>query len=109
MELETAVVIERLLSQARLAIEAGKRQQAAAFMFVAHEKYGAPQEKIAAAVGRCQAWVCRMIQWRRQGFKDDTPFGTASKEGRMWARFRRLTGVRMPGRILRSRYGSRQA
>ena len=99
--------VDRQLARAKLEIEADRPREAAVAMFIARERYGASQQNIAAAVGRCQAWVSRMIQWRRKDLKE-TPFGPASKDERMWARFRRLTGVRMPGRILRSRYGNRQ-
>jgi hypothetical protein len=102
-ELETAIVIARLLSQAKLAIEADRPREAAAAMYVAHEIHRASQQKIAAAVGKSQAWVSCMIRWRREGF-EDTPFGPASKEERMWARFRRRTGIRMPRKILLSRW-----
>jgi hypothetical protein len=103
MALEKAIVIARLLSQAKLAIEADRPREAAADMYVAYEIHGASQQQIAAAVGKSQAWVSCMIQWRREGLKD-TPFGPASKEERMWARFRRLTGLRMPRKILLSRW-----
>jgi hypothetical protein len=97
LELETAIVIARLLSQATRAIEAGgKPREAAAAMSIAHEKYGASQQKIAAAVGKSQGWVSCMLRWRREGFRDDTPFGPASKDARMWARIGRLTGQRLP-------------
>jgi hypothetical protein len=103
MALEKAIVIAQLLSQAKLAIEADRPREAAAAMYVAYEIHGASQQQIAAAVGKSQAWVSRMIQWRREGL-EDTPFGPASKEERMWARFRRLTGHRMPRKILLSRW-----
>ena len=98
LELETAIVIDQQLSWAKLSIAAGKPREAADFMFMAHEEYGASQQKIAAAVGKCQAWVSRMIRWRRERFKDDTPFGPASKDARWRARFMRLTGQRVPRR-----------
>jgi hypothetical protein len=107
LELETAIVIDRLLSQAKLAMEAGRRQEAAAAMF-ASGKYGATQQKIGAAVGMSQPWVNNMIRWYREGFKDDTSFGPASKDGRMWAGVRRLTGFRMPKKILMRRYRNLQ-
>ena len=54
-------------------------------MAIAQEVYGASQQEIAAAVGKSQAWVSRVLQWRREGFKDDTPFGPASKAARVRA------------------------
>jgi hypothetical protein len=95
MALETDIVITRLLSQAKLAIEAGKLREAAAAMSIAHEVYGASQQNIAAAVGKSQGWASRMLRWRRKGFKD-TPFGPASKNARMRARIGRLTGQKVP-------------
>jgi hypothetical protein len=98
LALETAIVIARLLSQAKLAIEAGERREAAAAMSIAHEEYGASQQKIAAAVGKSQGWVSWMIRWCRERFKDDTPFGPASKYARVRARIGRLIGQRLPRR-----------
>jgi hypothetical protein len=105
LELETAIVIDQQLSWAKLRIEAGKRREAADAMFMAHEEYGASQQKIAAAVGKCQAWVSRMIRWRRERFKDDTPFGPASKDARERAVISRKIGQRLPRqRKLRPRW-----
>jgi hypothetical protein len=106
LALETAIVIDQQLSWAKLWIEAGgKRREAADAMFIAHQEYGASQQKIATAVGKSQARVSRMIRWRRERFKDDTPFGLASKDARVRARIRRLTGRRVPRqRKLRPRW-----
>jgi hypothetical protein len=99
LELETAIVIAQQLNWAKLSIQAGgERREAADFMYNAHDQYGATQQKIAAAVGKSQGWVSCMIRWRRERFKDDTPFGPASKEARWRARFMRLTGRRVPRR-----------
>jgi hypothetical protein len=96
LELETAIVIDQLLSWAKLWIEAGKLREAADAMFNAHDQYGASQQKIAAAVGKSQGWVSRMIRWRRERFKDDTPFGPASKDARERAVISRKLGLRLP-------------
>jgi hypothetical protein len=96
LELETAIVIAQQLTWAKLSIAAGKPREAADFMYDAHVLYGASQQKIAAAVGKSQGWVSCMIRWRRERFKDDTPFGPASKEARWRARFMRVTGQRVP-------------
>jgi hypothetical protein len=90
------IVIDQQLSWAKLSIAAGKPREAADFMFMAHQEYGASQQKIAAAVGKCQAWVGCMIRWCRERFKDDTPFGPASKDARVRAKIKRLTGQRVP-------------
>jgi hypothetical protein len=82
-----STTIAELLSRAKLAIEAGEKslREAADAMAIAQEVYGASQQEIAAAVGKSQAWVSRVLQWRREGFKDDTPFGPASKAARVRA------------------------
>lgn len=46
------------------------------------ETYSMSQRQIAAAVGKSQKWVGEMLRWRREGFKDDTPFGPQAKEAR---------------------------
>ncbi len=61
LELETAIVIAQQLTWAKLSIAAGKPREAADFMFKAHQEYGASQQKIAAAVGKSQGWISRMI------------------------------------------------
>ena len=100
MASETATVIGRLLSQAKLAIEADRPREAAAAMFIAHEKFGATQQEVAEAVGKSQAWVSCMLRWDREGL-DDTPFGPASRDARMVARIGRLIGRRVPRGVLR--------
>jgi hypothetical protein len=101
LEVETAFVIDKQLSWAKLRIAAGKRREAADFLFDAHDQYGASQQCIAAFLGKSQGWVSCMIRWRRERFKDATPFGPASKD----ARARRRFGQRLPrGRKLRRRW-----
>jgi hypothetical protein len=100
LEFERAIVIDQHLSWAKLRIEAGERREAADDMFMAHDQYGASQQAIAPALGKSQGWVSCMIRWRRERFKDDTPFGPASKDARWRARFMRLTGRRVPRRRL---------
>jgi hypothetical protein len=95
VEAETAIVIDRLLSQAKQAIEAGRPREAAAAMYIAYEIHGARQQQIAAAVDKCQAWVSRMIRWRRKGLKE-TPFGPASRDARMARRIGRLMPRKPP-------------
>jgi hypothetical protein len=100
MASETATVIARLLSQAKLAIEADRPREAAAAMFIAHEKFGATQQEVAEAVGKSQAWVSCMLRWDREGLHD-TPFGPASRDARMVARIGRRIGRRVPRGVLR--------
>jgi hypothetical protein len=99
LELETASEIAaQELNWAKLRIKAGKRREAADYMYNAHDLYYATQQEIAAALGKSQGWVSRMIRWRRERFKDETPFGPASKEARERARISRLIGRRLPRR-----------
>jgi hypothetical protein len=93
---ETPIVIARLLDQAKLAIEADDKREAAALMSIAYEHYGARQQEIAAAIGRSQAWVSRMLRWRREGFRKGALFGPASKDARMRAHIWGLMGRRVP-------------
>jgi hypothetical protein len=99
LELETASEIAaQELSWAKLSIEDGKRREAADYMYNAHDLYYATQQEIAAALGKSQGWVSRMIRWRRERFKDETPFGPASKGARERAHISRLIGQRLPRR-----------
>jgi hypothetical protein len=98
LEVETAFVIDKQLSWAKLSIAAGNRREAADFLFDAHDQYGATQQYIAEFLGKSQGWVSCMIRWCRERFRDATPFGPASKD----ARARRRFGQRLPrGRKLR--------
>jgi hypothetical protein len=69
------VSITDLLSSAKIHIAAGedRLRQAAEDIAAASDK-GATQCKIAEAVGKSQAWVNGLLQWRRAGYPD-TPFG----------------------------------
>jgi hypothetical protein len=96
----TAIEIARLLSQARMAIEAGDKREAAFAIFMVREMYDVTQQKIAAAVGKSQPWVSVMLRWHRKGFKD-TPFGPASNDARFAARFGRLMGRKLPRGLVR--------
>jgi hypothetical protein len=100
LELEMASVIDQELSWAKLSIGAGERREAANFMYNAYDQYGASQQKIAAAVGKSQAWVSCMLRWHRKGFKA-TPFGPASKDARMVVRFGPLMARKLPRGLVR--------
>jgi hypothetical protein len=41
---------------------------------------GKTQRQIAEGVGKSAAWVNRLLQWRRDGYAEDTPFGMQSQE-----------------------------
>ncbi len=43
---------------------------------------GKTQRQIAEGVGKSVAWVNRLLQWRRDGFPSDTPFGPQSADAR---------------------------
>jgi hypothetical protein len=102
LELETASEIAaQELNSAKLSIEAGKRREAANYMYNAHDLYYATQQEIAAALGKSQGWVSCMIRWRREGFKDDTPFGPASKDARFAARIGRGMAQKPPRGLVR--------
>lgn len=44
------------------------------------EAEGKTQREMAEGVGKSAAWVNRLLQWRRDGFQEDTPFGAQSQE-----------------------------
>jgi hypothetical protein len=91
LELETASEFAaQELNWAKLSLKAGKRREAADHIYNAHDLYYATQQEIAVALGKSQGWVSCMIRWRRERFKDDTPFGPASKDARFAARVGRL-------------------
>jgi hypothetical protein len=73
-----------LLAQAKKSIEAGdkKLREAAEALAKAQEEHGATQEEMAEAVGKSQPWVSRLLQWRRQGYKEGSPFGPTTKAER---------------------------
>jgi hypothetical protein len=75
---------QRLLAQAKKSIEAGEKKlrEAAEALAKAQEEHGATQQEMAKAVGKSQAWVCHLLQWRREGYKSESPFGPTTKAGR---------------------------
>ena len=79
--------IAGLLELARREVALGDKQfrHAAEHMGSAEDK-GASQRQIAAAVGKSVGWVNRILQWRRSGYRDDTPFGPESRASRARAR-----------------------
>jgi hypothetical protein len=71
------------LRRAREAVEAGVASfKDAAEHLARAQKRGAKQREMAEAVGKSPAWVNRLLKWRAEGFKDDTPFGPQSKAKR---------------------------
>jgi hypothetical protein len=81
--------IADLLERAKQSILLGMDSwRAATEDMAAGQEQGASQRQIAKAVGKSAAWVHQMLKWRREGYKDDTPFGLQSKASR-----RRANGV----------------
>jgi hypothetical protein len=73
-----------LLAKAKTGIEEGERslRESAEALATTWELHKTPQRKMAEAVGKSQPWVCRLLQWRRDGYKGDSPFGPTTKAGR---------------------------
>ena len=44
------------------------------------EAKGATQREMAEGIGRSAAWVNCLLQWRRNGYSESTPFGAQSRE-----------------------------
>jgi hypothetical protein len=72
-----------LLSRAKRAIESGEASlRAAAEDLAAVQEQGATQREIAEAVGKSLGWVHRLLAWKRDGYREATPFGAQSAESR---------------------------
>jgi hypothetical protein len=73
-----------LFVQARAMVSATEStlREIANTLAVLQERYKTSQREIATELGKSQAWVCRMLQWRSEGFTEDTPFGPAAKVAR---------------------------
>jgi hypothetical protein len=76
---------EELLSRAKAHIETGEQSMhdAAELLALAQQRHRATQREIASAVGKSEPYVSRLLQWRRDGYKDDSPFGPTTKAGRL--------------------------
>ena len=74
-----------LLSRAKNAIEAVEQSlhDAAEALGIAEEEHSASQREMAEAIGKSVAWVNALLQWRRSGYKDDSPFGPTTRAGRV--------------------------
>jgi hypothetical protein len=78
--------VTELLIRAKKAIESGHASlRDAAEAIAAAQQQGATQRRIADAVGKSPAWVNRLSQWRRGGYRDDTAFGPTAKAARLRA------------------------
>ena len=88
-----------LLSRAKAAIEAGDQsmREAAEALAVAQELHGASQSEMARTIGKSEAWVSLLLQWRRTGYKAESPFGPTTKVDRLkHAKGRAASGVSKP-------------
>ena len=69
------------IARAAEAIKASDRKLRLAAEYLAFaEERGKTQRQMAEGVGKSAAWVNRLLQWRRDGFHEDTPFGTQSQQ-----------------------------
>jgi hypothetical protein len=73
-----------LLTKAKIGVEAGEQslRESAEALATSWKLYKTPQRKMAEAIGKSQPWVCRLLQWRHGGYKDDSPFGPTTRAGR---------------------------
>jgi hypothetical protein len=88
-----------LLIRAKAAVEAGYRSmhEAAEALAVAQERHGASQADMARAIGKSEPWISRLLQWRREGYPSDSPFGPTTKAGRLaHAKDRAASGASKP-------------
>lgn len=66
---------------AAVAIKSGERNlKNAAELLASAAEQGKSQRQMAEGVGKSPAWVNRLLQWRRDGYPEDTPFGAQSQE-----------------------------
>ena len=69
------ISVSKHLSQAKRDIAQGTASfRSAANHIAAAVKAGATQAEAARAVGKSQPWVNRLLKWRENGFKGDSPF-----------------------------------
>jgi hypothetical protein len=67
--------VSQHLSEAKRDIAAGEKSyRSAANHIAAAQDQGATQRDIAAKVGKSAMWVNDLLQWRKGGFKEDSPF-----------------------------------
>jgi hypothetical protein len=77
------VTVVDLLNRAKEYIASGENAlRAAAEDIAAAYRQGATQRHIAFTVGRSVSWVNAILQWQRNGFREETPFAALSKAKR---------------------------
>jgi hypothetical protein len=94
-----------LLRMAKEAIAAGDQSMhdAAEALATAQELHGASQAEMARAIGKSEAWVSLLLQWRRTGFKAESPFGPTTKAARLkHAKDRAASGTSRPRKSRKS-------
>jgi hypothetical protein len=97
---------DQLLSQAKEAIETSDKSlhDAAEALAIAQELHGVSQAEMARAIGKSEAWVSRLLQWCREGYPGDSPFGPTTKSGRLaHAKDRARSGASKPRKRRESR------
>jgi hypothetical protein len=83
MTMTDTLTIPELLAAAKDEIEAGESSlHDAAEHVAAAMALGATQTEVAAAVGRSQGWVNRLLKWQRSGFHKGGPFGADNAKKR---------------------------
>jgi transposase len=71
---------EAIAFAAQAVASADRNLKLAAEYLAYAEAEGKTQRQMAEGVGKSAAWVNRLLQWRRDGYPEDTPFGTQSQE-----------------------------
>jgi hypothetical protein len=71
---------EAIALAAQVIAAADRNLKLAAEYLAYAEAEGKTQRQMAEGVGKSAAWVNRLLQWRREGYAEDTPFGAQSQE-----------------------------
>ena len=73
------------MDRAKAAVEANDQslRDAAEALAETRELHGTCQAEMARAIGKSEAWVSMLLQWRRSAYKDESRFGPKTKVGRL--------------------------
>ena len=80
-----------LFARAKASIESGDQsyrsaaeyyRNAAEALAISQEQHAATQREMVEAVGWSLGWVNALLQWRKEGYRDETVFGPGSKAAR---------------------------
>jgi hypothetical protein len=76
---------EELFTTAKAAVDAGEQsmREAAEALATAQQLYSVSQAEMACVVGKSEAWVSRLLKWRRSGYREQSPFGPTTKAARL--------------------------